>query len=425
MKFLSPLLLGVVLLSQSQVWAGEALTLNDCFKAALKRSEVLASQQELVVQAEEHYSQAWGSILPSFNGYYSYFKQDTTGQDSTSSSPTQTTLKITGDQPLFRGFREYAAIDQTKKLITAQKEARNWAGMQLYMDTTRGFYTLLAAQKDLRIVDEEIGLYQTRIQDLQDRVDIGRSRITEVLTVKSAKAILKAQREQVLGQIKTAKEVFAFLTGLDKNITLDDTEDVPSQTDTLDRYLARLESRPDVIAARRNVEAAKSNISVASGAHLPSADLQGDYYFQGSGLTPNPSWDAQIVVTLPIFQGGIISSNVKIAESQERQYEQGLSSVLRIAAEDIGTYYGDLESDLAQVAALQDAYNAAEKNYKANLADYNLGLVINLDVLQALTSYKDTERSLEKARFTAKIDFNLLEAGAAKRLDLIDEGTKP
>ena len=403
-------------LAPSCLWAGEPLGLKDCFKAALKRSEVLANQQELVFQAEENYHRAWGNILPSINGSYSYLIQDKSGASQASDEKT---LKITADQPLFRGFRDFAALDAAKSFITAQELARDWAGMQLYRDIAQGFYAFLAVQKDLQLLDGELALYEKRVKELQDRIDIGRSRVTEVLTVKAAQAILKAQREQVLGQLDVAKEVLVFLTGLDQNILLDDADEVPSDIGSLDGYQSRIEARPDILAARKNVEAFKSNISIAKGAHLPSADLIGNYYVQRPDLQKKGNWDVEIAVTLPVFAGGIISSDVKVAKSQERQSEIQLSQVQRLALEDIRSLHHSLKADLSQLAALQDAFTIAEKNYKANVKDYNLGLVINLDVLQALAAYQDTQRSLEKIRYLSKIDYNRLEAAVANRLNLM------
>jgi outer membrane protein len=197
------------LLAPACLWAVEPISLTDAFKAALKRSEVLATQQELVVQAEENYHRAWGAILPSINGSYSYLRQNAPGftnSGNTASSTGQQTLKIMADQPLFRGFRDFAAVNSAKALITAQKQARQWAGTQLYRDVAQAFYTRLSVEKDLSVLDNQLELYQKRIKELQDRLSIGRSRNTELLTVQAAQAILKAQREQVLGQLNVAKD---------------------------------------------------------------------------------------------------------------------------------------------------------------------------------------------------------------------------
>jgi outer membrane protein len=412
------------LLNPIYLWAEEPLTLKDCFKAALKRSEVLATQQELVVQAEENYHRAWGAIFPTINGAYTYFHQSGSGftnSGNTSNSEGQQTLGVTADQPLFRGFSDFAAVHEEKSFIKAQEEARQWAGMQLYSDVASAFYTRLSFQRDLSVLDNELGLYQKRIKELQDRFNIGRSRITEVLTDQTAQTILKAQREQVLGQLDVSKEVLSFLTGLDQDVLLDDTDDVPSNIGTLDNYQSLVNARPDIIAAQKNVDAYKSNISVARGGYLPNVDLISDYYGERPDRAANGAWDVEIAVTLPIFTGGITSSKVKTAESLKRQSELQLSQVKRMALEDIRSLYHNLKADLSQMLALQEAFDISEKNYKANVQDYEYNLVTNLDVLQALTSYQDTQRSLEKIRYQAKIDYEQLEASVAHKISLMED----
>jgi outer membrane protein TolC len=90
-----------------------------------------------------------------------------------------------------------------------------------------------------------------------------------------------------------------------------------------------------------------------------------------------------------------------------------------MALEEIRSLYHNFKSDLAQLAALQEAYRLSEKNYQANVKDYEHNLCNNLDVLQALAAYQDTQRSLEKIRYLTKIDYNKLEAATARRLSLM------
>jgi outer membrane protein TolC len=96
-----------------------------------------------------------------------------------------------------------------------------------------------------------------------------------------------------------------------------------------------------------------------------------------------------------------------------------------MALEEVRSLYHNLKSDMAQLAALQEAFDTSENNYKANVKDYELNLVSNLDVLQALAAYQDTERSLEKIRYLTKIDYEKLEASVAHRLSLMEvQGTR-
>ncbi len=398
--------------------AEKALTLEECFQAALQRSETLANQKELIVQAEEHYRQAWGGLLPNLSGTASYGVQDNSGLKGVASSffpAEQRLLKVTATQPLFRGFREYAALRQSGDLIVLQKEAYQWARIQLYQDVAQGFYGVLAWETDLKLLDDQIRLYDQRIRDLQARVRIGRSRTSEVLTVQAAQASLRAQRQQVQGQRDVSREVLAFLTGLDAELVLADAESLPAAPAPEETYLTKLEERPDVRAARKQVEAAKENIGLASGAHWPSVDASGNYYFERTGSEQPVKWDAGIALTLSIFAGGTVLSKTREAESQARQSENALGLLLRQDAQDLRTFYANLNSDLAQTAANAEAADLTEQNYRAVLKDYDLGLVTNLDVLVAMTSSLDAQRSLERSRFTSKLDALRLEAAAMLR----------
>lgn len=404
-----------VLSVSSGAWAGD-LGQRECFQAALKQSETLADQQEQILQAEEHCRQAIGSVLPNLGLAASYFKQ----ASGAAGSPTdQTQVKFSLTQPLFQGLREFAALRQTREGIAYQQEARQWAGLQLYSDLALMFYTVLSLEKDLMHVDAQFALYEQRIRDLQARVRIGRSRPTEVMTVQSAQAILSAQRRQIQGQVVVARQGLAFLTGLSPDISLSDGEALPSAVDPEESYLDQLEKRPDVLAARKKMEAAEANIALARGARLPALVLSGDAY----PVRPEPNadvrWDAQIALTLPLFQGGVLASKEREAESQYRQSELALKRLLRLDQEEIRNAWQTLQSDLAQVNALETAAVISHKNYQAILQDYNLGLVTNLDVLQALGTDQDTQRALDKTKYAARIDYHHLEAAAARRLDLL------
>ncbi len=93
------------------------LTLNDCFLKAIQRSYILANQGETLKQAEEQYTQAWQNFMPvlsmSGSGYLS----------SSQVLPNNSSLDMKVSQPLFRGFKSIAILEQSKLLIKAQKES--------------------------------------------------------------------------------------------------------------------------------------------------------------------------------------------------------------------------------------------------------------------------------------------------------------
>jgi len=398
--------------------AAGALTLDEYFAAALKRSEVVATQGELIRQAEERYKQANSALRPTVNGVASYTRQDPipAGELSTSTSPNRQSLaRITATQPLFRGFREFAALRQTQALLGAQDQDYRNARTQLFMDVTQNFYTVLSIEQDLKNFGEEINQNIDREKELNGRVRIGRSRIGEVLFVQSTISTLRAQVEQLQAQLGTAREAFAFLSGLASTTLLRDTEDLPANLEPLDDYLARLELRPDVIAGRQRLSAARENTKVARGAHLPSLDLNANRYLERTGNLKDSTWDVGIALTVPIYAGGLLQSKVSEAVSQLTQAELNASQASRQAEQEIRSIYQSVVFDRSQLDALEKATESARKNYEAQRRDYRLGLVTNLDVLQALTAFQENQRALDRARYTSKLDYLKLQAAAVRR----------
>lgn len=397
--------------------AQSAYTLDACVQAALQHNEDFIAQRELLLQADERYRQAVAGVLPDVGASAYYLRQDASAGSSV--SPEVGSVKITATQPLFQGFREYAALRRTRGLIDAQTETRQAAGLQVYADVARYFYLVLAGQKDLEHIDAGLGLYDQRLRDLQARVRIGRSRPSEVLTVQTARAELKAQKEQADGRLAAARESLTFLTGLAPDVVLSDADAVPEAPESLDAYLARIEFRPDVRAAQKQAQAARENVVVAQGGYWPAVNLTGNYYLQRYGSSQSGVWDAALALNLPLFSGGAVASKVRETESLARQSELELSRTRRSATESLRSLHHTLHADLARAGTLEDALQLAARNYRENLREYNLALVDNQDVLLALEDYQSLQRAVDEARFAVKNDYRQLEAASARRLDLI------
>jgi outer membrane protein len=401
-----------------------ALTLDAYFNAALQRSEVVATQSELIRQAEERYRQAGAALYPTVNGIASYIWQDSGARDQTASPTRQPLARLTATQPLFRGFREFAAIRQSQALVDAQSDDYQNARVQLFKDVAQNFYDVLTLEQDLKNLNEQIVQYQQREKELQERVGIGRTRPGEVLTVQATISTLRAQVEQVRAQLSTARDIFSFLSGLPGTTSLRDTEILPDSLDALDDYLVRVALRPDVRAAQRRQTAAQENISVARGAHLPSLDLNANRYLERAGNLENVDWDVQLALTIPIYAGGSVQSQVREAQSQREQAELAATRARRLADQEIRSFHQTVVLDRSRLDALENATDAAKRNYETQRSDYRLGLVTNLDVLQALSTYLENQQALDRVRYNVKLNYLRLQAAAVHR-PAVPEGTTP
>ena len=84
---------------------------------------------------------------------------------------------------------------------------------------------------------------------------------------------------------------------------------------------ALLERRPDIRAAEQALIAANANIGVAKAAYFPQLSLSGFLGGQSTQLSslfsgPHSAWSFVPQVTQPIFAGGRLKSNVKLAEAE-------------------------------------------------------------------------------------------------------------
>jgi len=389
---------------------GPAVSLEEAYVAALKQSETVATQTELLRQVEERYRQSVGSILPSVSAIGSFTTQDSNASLGYATSAQQSTVRINAAQPLFRGFREFAGLRYAGRLVRAQTEARRQAELLLFLDVAQNFYALRSLETDLTNLNSEIALYERRITDLRERMRIGRSRQTEVLTTESAMLALRSQARAVRGQIRAAREVFAFLTGLPATRILKENPLNPATSRPADAYLGRIEARPDIRTELERVAAAEEGVSIATGAHWPSVDLNGNWYLLRNGTANNAAWDLQLLATLPLYAGGVLQSKVREAQSVRAQEDLALARARRAAREEVASLHATLEADIAQVAELARAAEVSERNYVETTRDYRLGLNNNLDVLQALTAYQESHRSLDRARYSARMDRTRLEA---------------
>jgi outer membrane protein len=400
------LFLGLASLSQVQ-----AISLKACLDAAVKKNETVADQSELIEQAGEKQSQALAAILPTLSATGSYLVQETP-QDAAASSifpSTQPSIKLTLTQPIFRGLREWSGLRQTNRLKEAQDFQKKAVVRDLSIDVASGYFDILSIEQDKKNLKTQLALFEKRIHELNERIKIGRSRLTEVLTVKANLNTIKSQLKQLKGQLIAARESFTFLTGIDSHTTLDEVDLELAPIAPLQTYLKKMEDRPDLKSADLAYKAAQDATSIARGAHFPSIDLNGNYYFIRFGGQQNVHWDVQAVLTVPLFNGGGIQSKVRETYSQEQQKYLALKRVQRKAEQDVKVFYETLIANKALVEELETSRELFEQNYQNQEKEYRLGLVSNLDVMQSMQSFQEAQRSYDKARFLVKLDQIKLE----------------
>lgn len=409
--WLVPFLLLAALPVRAEQASTGSYTLSDCFRLALDRSENLQIQAERIIQTEELYRQAFGAILPTINFVGTETLQDTSGVESGGGSVGGTLTRadrpqaqITVSQPIFSGLREFSGSKAVKEQGRSQELLLERAKKLLFQDVAAAFYLVLQNETDLDDVRSILGLTQDRIKELKERIRLGKSRPTEMLSTESQLATLKAQEEQVRVNLALARENLSFLTGVDLSSAsfVDEIGEV-AQPAPLETFLARMPNRTDVRAAMRTLESDKYQVRAAQGALFPTLSAAGNYYLKRVGFQEPIDWDVVFTVDQPLFHGGAIWSDIRRTQSVWREARKDLELTERQADSEIRRNYLTLQSAAIQTHNLEDAYRKADASYRDIIREYRLGLVNNLEVLQAISQVQDAKRSWDQSAVAVKL----------------------
>ncbi len=399
--------------------AAHAINFQGAFQSALQRSEKVQQSHEGVFQAEEKIRQARGAVLPNLTLNASHIRQERPNDAfARSFSPgTQNAARITLTQPIFRGMSEYALYRQSKNNLNSQKHIDTMTRIQLYQDIATNYFSILSYEADIRNMQEQTKLYGQQVKDLQGRTRRGESNVTEALTAQSALASLEAEIQLVSGQLAAARELFAFLTGMESNTPLEDVSKDGNQIATLlkdvNSYVNRVDERPDVQSAKELVKVADEQMRIERGGHLPQLDAVGNYHLRRPvAFLEDIRWDVELRLTFPIFEGGARQARVREAASKKHVQDLELARLRRSAVQQIRSLHQSLLVRMAQVQSLEKTVGIAEKNFRVLQREFRNGLVRSVDAQVALNQFRSARRTYDQARYAAQVDLASLEAAA-------------
>lgn len=394
-----PLLLVCALALPSPSSAEEVtpLTLHECYQLALARSEQIAIQQELIRQTEGRFLQSLSTALPRVSFSSSDKRQDGTG-DSAFRLRDVPERKFTFSQPLFSGFKEFAAMAGSRAERRGRLHDKRRAEHLLFIDVADAFHLLLQHHEDLQALLGIRDALQGRMEELRQREGLGRSRPSEVASAEAQLRRVEAEMELVRSQEATARHLLEFLTGLPRLGTLIDDGTEVTVPLTEETCVAKAALRPDVQAAEEAWQVATQEITIARAQFFPTVSAESNYYTKRVGAAEGVDWDALLKVDVPIFQGGGAVGATSEARAKARQATLQWEQLSRQAELDIRDAYVRLQAAIARRDALQHALEAAQESYRLQAEDYRLNLVSNLDVLQALQQLQDAHREVIQIR---------------------------
>lgn len=392
-------LFALLLISQG---AG-AVTLEQAFQKAISNEQIQIVQEQ-ITQAQERINQVEGGLYPDINLSGTITRQeDDPIFERGFGQQTQKNLQVQLVQPLFQGFREFAALRLAKSDSKRNELLMEQAKLNLYQSLADIFYNIKSAENEIALSKELSRLSQERVTFLQQRVKVGRSRRSELISAQAQLASVNASLSELNSGLRQQREAFSLVTTMPANSKLDGDMAVIDLKE-LDALIAKIDKSPWIEVREREVEIADETVNMAKAGHWPSIDLRANYYLERGGSLQGVNWDVGLALTMPIFSGGSDQATIREALAQKRESILRQSYEKRRLESDIRATFASLQESVRQLKGLEESVTLNRRNYEELNREYGLGLVTNLDVINALNQYVQSRRDLNRIEVSSQKD---------------------
>lgn len=284
----------------------------------------------------------------------------------------------------------------------AQAEAIYTAAQQdLILRVATSYFVVLAAMDNLDFVIADKEAIAVTLKQAKQRYDVGLAAVTDVYEAQARYDIAVSDELNAEKLLDDAHEALYRLTGEEvQDVEVLKAEIplvVPEPADPEKWTKTALKQNPLLLASIAAASAAKDQVEVQRSGHYPSLDMIARYQYRdndfgGTGF-PIKRNDSAIGLQLniPIFQGGLISSQTRQASYQYAQAREEQIDQLREVRLQTRDSYRGVAVEISRVNALKQAILSSEKALSASQAGFEAGTRTIVDVL-------DSQRELLRAR---------------------------
>ncbi len=340
------------------------------------------------------------------------------------------TLRL--NQPVFNlaawyGYKQATAIDLRAEADLASAE------LDLVVRTAAAYFDVLRASDDLRSAQAEETAIQRQLDQVKQRFEVGISAITDVQEAQAVYDLAVVGRINAQNQIEIAYQALEAITGL-RYSTLSTLspgfpiiKPEPAEREPwVEQALANNFSLKSIEQA---VEAAKQNVQVKRSSHYPTISLFGRYQDEYTDNAPklvvgtqsfslrNTDQDTAaygLELKMPIFTGGLISSQTRQAAYEHEAANENLNSARRTLTQQTRTLHSQLLTDVERVKARQQAIVSTESALKATEVGYEVGTRNIVELLQAQRTLYSAWRDYARSRYDYVVRYLQLKQATAQ-----------
>lgn len=431
-RWLAGMALGALALSSQ----AHAETLQGALAKAYENNPTLTAARAGQRANDENVPIQRSSGLPSVGSTASYQENLVIPGDSISSPVRGVAVNGQLSVPIYQGGAVRNAVKAAQYRVEAGQSDLRATEASVFSQVVGAYMDVIRDQAIVQLNQKNVSVLKTNLQATSDRFEIGDLTRTDVAQSQARLALAEGDLRTAEANLIRSRESYIRLVG-DAPTDLQAPPALPNMPATVEDAVAiALNSNPDIDAANQRINASRADIGAARASRLPqvSATLGGSYNnYLGSLKTDIPSISvsqsttsaaAGVSVTLPIFQGGRPSAQVRQAQSRSSQAIENYVATERDVIAQARGAYAAWQANERVIAATEQAVGANALSLEGVRAENSVGTRSILDILNAEQEYLNTQVQLVSARRNSYVAaFSLLAAmGKAEARDLGIEG---
>ena len=401
-----------------------ALDLMQTYQQALANDPVYTSARYALSANNEASVQGRAALLPSVGFGGNYSRSGQSWQTITNNYSLQLT------QPLFRPayWQQY----QESKLSVAAGEVQFAQAQQdLILRVSQAYFDILTAQDVLASLQAQKSAIAEQLASAKRNFEVGTATITDTNEAQASYDLVIAQEIAASNNLEVARNALQQIIGkapaplatLRPGVKLSAPEPA-----AIEAWVTSAEQQNfGVLGQEITLDIAKRDIKKSRAGHLPTLDLVVSRAHSDVSGSDIPFYNISQMTNsvgvqwnIPLYSGGAVNSSVRQAVALEDKARSDLENARRTAVLNAKQAYLGVSNGLAQVKAYEAAEISSQSSLDSNRLGYQVGVRINIDVLNAQQQLYSTRRDLAKARYDTLMNGLKLKsaAGALKEEDL-------
>lgn len=339
---------------------------------------------------------------------------------------------VTLDQAIWN-FQSFYTLKQANVQVALAETTYRSAQQALILRVAQAYFLVLSSADTLRTNEAQQASTLVQLQQAKRRFDVGLAAITDVQVAQAGYDTAAAQVISAQQALASAKRQLGVITGAQGDAAdegfpgLRDEIPLPGPDPAVPQAWvdAARQNNYDLLSAQLNTEIAERAVSVQRAQYYPYLGLSastGRTDATGRFDSNSRTDSIGLNLTVPIYQGGRVQSQVRQAEATYQQYRSQELGTLRTTDQQTRDAFQGVTSGIATVQANLAAVKSNKLALEAAQVGQQVGTLTEVDVLTANTNLYTAQRTYFQSRYDYLTQVLTLKqlAGRLTERDLAD-----